>query len=55
LIGDAFIYEKGQRIRKGQQPKIEEVADEEETKNRTASPLEEDKMGVYIELLKADV
>jgi hypothetical protein len=49
------LYEKGQRIRKEWQPKIEEVADKEETKNRTTSPLEEDKMGVYIKLLEADV
>jgi hypothetical protein len=49
------LYEKGQRIRKKQQPKIEEVADEEETKNRMTSPLEEDKMGVYIKLLEANV
>jgi RNase H-like domain found in reverse transcriptase/Reverse transcriptase (RNA-dependent DNA polymerase) len=34
---------------------MEEVADKEETKNRTTSPLEEDKMGVYIKLLEADV
>jgi hypothetical protein len=49
------LYKKGQRIRKEQQPKIEEVADKEETKNRTTSPLKEDKMGVYIELLETDV
>jgi hypothetical protein len=49
------LYKKGQQIRKERQPKIEEVADEEETKNRTTSPLGEDKMGVYIELLEMDV
>jgi hypothetical protein len=49
------LYEKGQRIRKEQQPKIEEVVNEEETKNRTTSPLEEDRMGVYIILLETDV
>jgi hypothetical protein len=49
------LFEKGQRIRKEQQPKIEEVADEEEMKNRMTSPLEVDKMGVYIKLLEADV
>jgi Retroviral aspartyl protease len=49
------LYKKGQRIRKEQQPKIEEVADEEETKNKTIFPLEEDKMGVYIKLLETNV
>jgi hypothetical protein len=49
------LYKKGQRIRKEWQPKIEEVADEEETKNRMTSPLEEDKMAVYIKLLETDV
>jgi hypothetical protein len=49
------LYEKGQRIRKERQPKIEEVVDKEETKNRMTFPLEEDKMGVYIKLLEADV
>jgi hypothetical protein len=38
-----------------QQPKIEEVVDEEEMKNQTTSPLKEDKLGVYIELLETDV
>jgi hypothetical protein len=46
---------KGQRIRKERQPKIEEVVDEEEEKNRTTSPLEKNKMEVYIKLLDADV
>jgi hypothetical protein len=49
------FFKKGQRIRKEGQPKIEGVADEEETNNRTISPLQEDKMGVYIELLETDV
>jgi hypothetical protein len=49
------LYKKGQRIRKEWQPKIEEVADEEETKSRMTSPLEEDKMEVYIKLLEANV
>jgi Spy/CpxP family protein refolding chaperone len=49
------LYKKGQRIRKEQQSKIEEVVDKEETKNRMTSPIEEDKMGVYIKLLEADV
>jgi hypothetical protein len=47
--------EKGKRIRQEQQPKIEEIVDEEELKNRTALPLKEDKLGVFIELLKTDV
>jgi hypothetical protein len=47
--------QKRQRIRKERQPKIEEIADEEETKNRTTSPLEEDKMGVFIKLPETDV
>jgi hypothetical protein len=38
-----------------QQPKIEEVVDDEEQKNRTTLPLKEDKLGVYIELLETDV
>jgi hypothetical protein len=41
---------KGKRIRQEQQPKIEEVVDDEETKNRTTLPLKENKMEVYIEL-----
>jgi hypothetical protein len=49
------LYKKGQRIRKEQQPKIEEVVDKEETKNRMTSPLKEDKLGVYIQLLETDV
>jgi hypothetical protein len=50
------LYKKGQRIRKEQQfIKIEEVADKEETKNRTTFPLVEDKIKVYIELLETDV
>jgi hypothetical protein len=49
------FYKKGHRIRKEQQPKIEQVADDEETKNRTTSPLKEDKMGVYIKLLEANI
>jgi hypothetical protein len=38
-----------------QQPKIEEVVDEEELKNRTTLPIVEDKLGVYIKLLETDV
>jgi hypothetical protein len=38
-----------------QQPKIEEVVDKEELKNRTTIPLKENKLGVCIELLEIDV
>jgi hypothetical protein len=47
--------EKGKRIQQEQQPKIEEVADDEESKNWTTLPLKENKMGVYIKLLETDV
>jgi hypothetical protein len=47
--------EKGKRIRQEQQPKIEEVVDNEKQKNQTTSPLKENKLGVYIELLETDV
>jgi Reverse transcriptase (RNA-dependent DNA polymerase) len=47
--------EKGKWIWQEQQPKIEEVEDDEEPKNRTTLPLEEDKLGVYIELLETNV
>jgi hypothetical protein len=49
------LIEKGKRIRQEQQPKIEEVVDEEELKNRTTLPLKKDKLGVFIELLETDV
>jgi hypothetical protein len=49
------LMEKGKQIRMEQQPKIEEVVDDEERKNRTTLPLKEDKLGVYIELLETDV
>ena len=35
-----------------QQPKVEEIADEEETKNHTNNPIEEDKNAILIELLE---
>jgi hypothetical protein len=38
-----------------QQPRIEEVVDKELTKNWTNSLLEENQLGVYIELLETDV
>jgi hypothetical protein len=46
---------KGKRIQQEQQPKMEEVVDDEEMKNRMILPLKENKMGVYIELLETDV
>jgi hypothetical protein len=49
------LMEKGKRIWQEQQPKIEEVVDDEETRNRMALPLEKDKLGVYIKLLETDV
>jgi Reverse transcriptase (RNA-dependent DNA polymerase) len=49
------LMEKGKWIQWEQQPKIEEVVDDEEPKNQTTLPLEEDKMGIYIELLEMDV
>jgi hypothetical protein len=49
------LMEKGKWIWQEQQPKIEEVVDDEEPNNRTTLPLEEDKLGVYIELLETDV
>jgi Reverse transcriptase (RNA-dependent DNA polymerase) len=49
------LIEKGKRIRQEQQPKIEEVVDNEERKNRMILPLKEEKLGVYIELLETDV
>jgi hypothetical protein len=47
--------EKGKRIQQEQQPRIEEVADDEESKNWTTLPLKENKMRVYIKLLETDV
>jgi hypothetical protein len=47
--------EKGKQIRQEQQPRMEEVVDNEKPKNRTTLPLKENKMGVYIELLETDV
>jgi hypothetical protein len=49
------LMEKGKRIRMEQQPKIEEVVDDKERKNRTTLPIVEDKLGVYINLLETDV
>jgi hypothetical protein len=47
--------EKGKKIRQEQQPKIEEVVDNKETKNQTTLPLKENKMETYIKLLETDV
>jgi hypothetical protein len=49
------LIKKGQRIRKEWQPKIEEVADKEEKKNRTTFLMEEDKKEIFIELLETDI
>jgi hypothetical protein len=49
------LMEKGKRIRMEQQPKIEEVVDDEERKNRATLSLKEDKLGVFIKLLETDV
>jgi hypothetical protein len=47
--------DKGKRIRQEQQPRIEEVKDIDESKNRTTLPIVEDKLGIYIKLLETDV
>jgi hypothetical protein len=47
--------EKGKQIQQEQQPKIEEVVDNEEPRNQTTLPLEEDKLGVYIKLLETEM
>jgi hypothetical protein len=49
------LMKKGKQIGQEQQPKIEEVVDDKETKNQMTLSLKEDKMGVYIELLETDV
>jgi hypothetical protein len=49
------LMEKGKRIRQKQQPKIEEVVDDEEPRNRTTFPIKENRIGVYIKLLETDV
>ena len=46
------LLEKGQRIRKEQQPKVEKIIDEEENKNRTNNLIEEDKNTNLIKLLE---
>jgi hypothetical protein len=49
------LMEKGKQIWQEQQPKIEEVVDDKETKNQTTLWLKENKMGVCIKLLETDV
>ena len=49
------LLAKGQKNRKSQQPKIEEVDDEEKEKNHTQTPIEEDRNEILIELLETDV
>jgi Reverse transcriptase (RNA-dependent DNA polymerase)/RNase H-like domain found in reverse transcriptase len=49
------LLEKGKQIQQEQQPKIEEVVDDEEPKNWTTLSLKENKMGAYIKLLETDV
>jgi hypothetical protein len=49
------LLEKGKKNRQTQQPKIEEIVDEEEKKNHTTLPLEEDRNEILIELLETDV
>jgi hypothetical protein len=49
------LIKKDKRIGQEQQPRIEKVVDDKETKNRTTLPIVEDKLGVYIELLETDV
>jgi hypothetical protein len=46
---------KGKRIWQEQQPKLKEVVDDKESKNRTTLPLKKNKMRVYIKLLEMDV
>ena len=46
------LLEKGRRIRREQQPKIEEIVDEEETKNHTNNPIKENKNTILIKLLE---
>ena len=46
------LLEKGWRIRKEWQPKVEEIADEEERKNYTKNPIKEDKNAILIKLLE---
>jgi Retroviral aspartyl protease len=49
------LIKKGKQIQQEWQPKIEEVVDNEELRNRTTLPIKENKMGVYIRLLETDV
>ena len=49
------LFEKGQRIKQARQPKIEEIIDEEEGKNHTTTPMEENEDKILIELMETDV
>jgi len=49
------LVEKGRQIRKTQQPKVEEILDEEEQKTHSTNPLEEDRNEILIDLLETDV
>src|SRR5271168_133026 len=49
------LLEKGRKNRQAQQPKIEEVVDEEKRKNHTSIPLEQNRNEILIELLETDV
>ena len=46
------LLEKGQRIRMEQQPKVEEIVDEEETKNHMNNLIKEDKDTILMKLLE---
>ena len=49
------LVEKGRQIRMAQQPKVEEILDEEEQKTHSTNPLEEDRNEILIDLLETDV
>ena len=49
------LVEKGQKNKQAQQPKVEQIVDEEEKKNHTILPLEEDRNEILIKLLETDV
>ena len=48
------LFKKGRENQKARQPKMEEVFDEEEKKNHTMTPLEEDRNKILIKLLETD-
>src|ERR1700678_3681928 len=49
------LLEKGKEIRKTQQPKVEEIDNEDEEKNHTTMPMEEDRNKILLGLLETDV